>query len=108
MGKDKKDYEETLVALTARGALTSIVNKVRKVALMTEDEQLRRLLAPIVNRLDEAIRNQGKVKGQGLNLADPSFKPVMDYCNAAIASAKPQWQIIAERHGWRPPATPPT
>ena len=30
------------------------------------------------------------------------FKSVVEYCQKCIGSTKPQWQIIAEHHGWGP------
>ena len=35
-------------------------------------------------------------------LSNYPFNAVAQYCVETIRSKKPQWQIIAERHGWGP------
>ena len=31
-----------------------------------------------------------------------SYQPLVAYCQQCLAIIKPQWQIIAEQHGWGP------
>ena len=35
-------------------------------------------------------------------LAEP-YKSLHYYCARCVQEAKPQWQVIAEKHGWVPP-----
>jgi hypothetical protein len=42
------------------------------------------------------------LKSGGQQLKVEPFKSVVEYCQKCIGSTKPQWQIIAEHHGWGP------
>ena len=107
MPTDKKDYQSVLGVLVDYGTLPSIINKLNRVLIATEDPDLKKLIEPVVARVDKALRDlpNGKksVKAslrQQLKV-DP-FKSVVEYCQKCIDLTKPQWQIIAEHHGWAP------
>jgi len=92
MANDKKDYQAVLVALGGTGTATSLVNKLVKVEVATEDPKLKKALGVLISRLKA---------GASLRLDD--VKAVKKYCEIQTSSAKPQWQILAEQHGWMPP-----
>jgi hypothetical protein len=107
MATDKKDYQSVLGTLVDYGTLPSIINKLNRVIIATEDTDLRKLIEPVVTRVDKALRDlpNGK-KSMRVSLRQQltvkPFKSVVEYCQKCIDSTKPQWQIIAEHHGWGP------
>jgi len=107
MATDKKDYQSVLGALVDYGTLASIINKLNRVLIATEDTDLKKLIEPVVARVDKVLRDlpsgKNSVKASlRQQLKVEPFKSVVEYCQKCIGSAKPQWQIIAEHHGWGP------
>ena len=107
MAADKKDYQSVLGALVDYGTLASIINKLNKVLIATEDNDLRTLIQPLVAHLENGLRdlpNNKKSVRVSLRqqLKKEPYKSVVEYCQKCIDSTTPQWQIIAERHGWGP------
>ena len=107
MAADKKDYRSVLGALVDHATLASIINKLNRVFIATEDTGLKKLIAPVVTRLEEALRelpyNKKSVRGSlRQQFKGEPYKSVVEYCQKCISATKPQWQIIAEHHGWGP------
>ena len=102
MANDKKDYEDTLRAMLDHSTTNTLINKLNKVFVATEDTDLRKLLAPVIRTFKEAATLQTKQVAGAVSVNDPRYRPLVDYCRQCINSVKPQWQIIAERHGWGP------
>ena len=107
MVTNKKDYQPVLSALVDHGTLPSIINKLNKVSITTEDTDLKKLIEPVVANVEDALRNlptnKKSVKGSlRRSLKAEPYKVLVDYCQKCISSTKSQWQIIAERHGWCP------
>jgi len=107
MATDKKDYQSVLGALVDYGTLESIINKLNRVFIATEDTHLKKLIEPVVARVDKVLRDlPGGKKSVKASLRQQlkvePFKSVVEYCQKCIASTTPQWQIIAEHHGWGP------
>ena len=107
MATDKKDYQSVLGALVDYGTLASIINKLNRVLIATEDTDLKKLIEPVVARVDKVLRDlpSGKKSVKASlrqQLKVEPFKSVVEYCQKCIASTTPQWQIIAEHHGWGP------
>lgn len=90
---DKKEYRDVLATLNGAFTATQAINRLVKVEVATEDEKLKKALGIVVGRLKAQQR-----------IAPEDLKKVKAYCDACIASAKPQWQILAERNGWAPKA----
>lgn len=99
-------YQKVLIELDKSGTYKSQYNSLVKLKYLTEDKKLRDLIdawlvvlsdaesyrvRKLFNHLTELLNTNMYVK-QGLR----------DYCNDAILSKKPEWQILAERYGWRP------
>lgn len=103
MAADKKEYETVLAALLSHATLPNIINKLTKVWVSTENEKFKKALGTIITHLKDAARNQTK-KSQvvSINISLQPYAPLAEYCHKCIASAKPQWQIIAEQNGWGP------
>jgi hypothetical protein len=107
MAADKKDSQFVLAALVDYGTLASIINKFNRVLITTEDADLKKLIEPVVARVDKVLRDlpHGKQSVRASlrqQLTVEPFKSVAEYCQKCIGSTKPQWQIIAEHHGWHP------
>lgn len=105
MAGDKKDYEAVLGVLVEHGTLSSFINKLNKVSIATEDDELRKAITPVVWNLEKSLQSfPNNKKSAKLTLTPssdlPPFKTLARYCLECIQSKKPQWQIIAERHGW--------
>lgn len=99
MATEKLDYVSVIEAVTATTTLTTTRNKLNKVRARTEDQRLKTLLDPAIRLIDQT----NIVARVSLRLTTPEYGKLHAYCEAVIASAKPQWQILAERHGWTPP-----
>jgi len=107
MAADKKDYHAVLSALVDYGTLASIINKLNRVLITTEDTDLKNVIEPVVARVDKALRDlphgkQSMKTSLRQQLKVEPFKSVAEYCQHCIGSTKPQWQIIAEHHDWGP------
>ena len=107
MTADKKDYQSVLGALVDYGTLPTIINKLNRVLIATEDAELKKLIEPVVARVDKVLRDlpSGKKSMRASlrqQLKVEPFNAAVEYCQKCIGSTKPQWQIIAERHGWAP------
>ena len=48
MAADKKDYQSVLGALVDYGTLASIINKLNRVLIATEDTDLKKLIEPVI------------------------------------------------------------
>ena len=103
---DKKEYQQVIEACRALATVDAIQRKLTKVHSSTDDPKLRALLAPAIQNLETTYRAavSRKIASQKVtvNLSVPPFKALADYCASCIASIKPQWQILAEQHGWAP------
>jgi len=53
MATDKKDYQSVLSALVDYGTLASIINKLNRVLITTEDADLKKLIEPVIARVDK-------------------------------------------------------
>jgi hypothetical protein len=107
MATDKKEYQSVLGALVDYGSLASIINKFNRVLITTEDTNLKTLIEPVVARVDKVLRDLPDSKKSiraslRQQLKVEPYKSVVEYCQKCIGSTKPQWQIIAEHHGWGP------
>ena len=106
-GCRQKGLPNCLGALVDYGTLASIVNKLNRVLITTEDIDLNNLIQPVITRVEKALRDlphgkQSMKTSLRQQLKVEPFKSVAEYCQQCIGSTKPQWQIIAEQHGWGP------
>lgn len=103
MANDKKDYLAIVEMLLGSVTLSSRVNTLSKVHTGTEDQELRKLIAPVYKNFKRAALNARVAKAFPLPAQDADGKALIQYCQACVANEKPQWQILAERAGWTPP-----
>ena len=101
MATDKKDYQTVQISLLGKFTVTSLINKLTKVRVTTEDKHLRHELTTILETLNRVARSS--LNPSTIISIDPSdhrYKHVLAYCEQCIASIKPQWQILAEQNQW--------
>ncbi|RZI43713.1 hypothetical protein EGT07_08060 [Herbaspirillum sp. HC18] len=96
MASDKKDYIDTIEAITTCATAISIRNKLSKVRARTEDQRLADLLDTAIRRLDTSSSRAL----DSLNLSRQEYGKLHQYCKTTMDTMKPQWQILAERNGW--------
>jgi len=96
MPSDKKDFIDTIEAITTCATVISIRNKLSKVRARTEDQWLGDLLDTAIRRLDTSSSRALN----SLDLAKPEYGKFHQYCKTRMGSTEPQWQILAERNGW--------
>jgi hypothetical protein len=98
------EYSKVIEACTSLATIASIQNKLNKIFISTDDSTLHSFQKPVLDNLVQAQRTAAsrKISGQKVqcNLSQPPFKALADYCKVCVLSKKPQWQIIAEQHGW--------
>lgn len=99
-------YEETIEALNDFRTVASHITNVGKIMNKTEDQQLKILLGNVITSLQRVHANP-KVKGKSTpvnlyNTPDTGIKNLIQYCESIIGTKRPEWQVLAERHGWTP------
>ncbi|MGE8453642.1 MAG: hypothetical protein ACN6OP_24155 [Pseudomonadales bacterium] len=99
-------YEETIAALKDPRTLASHITNLGKLMNKTEDPQLKTLLERVISSLQTAHANPktfGRSTPRSLyKEASDRVKSVIQYCERLIVAQKPEWQLLAERHGWGP------
>jgi hypothetical protein len=72
----------------------------------TEDVNLKKLIWNYCNLISDVPRLASSKLTMAIQNtitnANEAKLALDDYCMCAVSSAKPEWQIIAERNGWRP------
>ncbi|MGR0116419.1 hypothetical protein [Ralstonia pseudosolanacearum] len=105
-------YEEVISALKDMRTITSHITNLSKIQVKTEDNQLAALLGKLVTGLQQIHRNASASKSKVKGLTTPGnlydrpeteIRQLIHYCQAHILPKKPEWQVLAERHGWTPP-----
>ena len=99
-------YEETISALKDLKSIAAHITSLGKIMNKTEDPQLQKLLVEVIMELQRThIRPDFKYKSTPLNLINGKsnvIRELIDYCMNFITAKKPEWQVLAERHGWVP------
>lgn len=100
-------YQKVLVELDKNSSIKTQYNNLVKLMHSSEDKQLRSLINDWLNVLANAecyqVRKLPNRLTQYVNTNSYIQQNLRDYCNDIIRSKKPEWQILAERYGWRPP-----
>lgn len=101
-------YSDTLAALSAERTLFQHIAMLQKIRDQTEDEILGTHLRLTIRFLQI---EQGKATAQQRTMHFPlrsSFREEIQtlaaYCQSRVESGVPEWQVIARREGWKPPA----
>jgi hypothetical protein len=99
-------YEETIAALKDIHTVASHITNIGKIMNKTEDQQLKTLLNNVITSLQTAHAHpKGKGKstpGSLYKASDTGIRNLIQYCESFIATKKPEWQVLAEHHGWAP------
>lgn len=85
--------------------LASHITSLGKIKISTEDSNLKQSLDIVILELQRAHANS-KSKSTPVSIEKsqiPEIKMLLNYCQKAVGSKKPEWQIMAERNGWIPP-----
>lgn len=101
------DYEKTIRSLTEVKPLASHMTSLGKIMAGTHDAQLYGLISgAIVAFQYQHQHSVSKSTPTSLMIYPiPQTIALSNYCRQFIGLKKPEWQILAERHGWRPPAS---
>ncbi|MHA7123956.1 hypothetical protein ACWV16_24965 [Achromobacter xylosoxidans] len=100
----KSPYLKTIEVLNSAQTASAFLNSFVKIAMESEDMQLRQLLADGIKLIRPVIQNGGGTKKNVL-LHRPEWANLRKYCAEQVAKQTPEWQILAERAGWQPPPT---
>lgn len=98
-------YEKTLASLNEIKTINSHLAGLGKIKAKSEDASLNSLLDAVVLEL-QRLYVSSKHKSLRFSIEPAGKREVerlVKYCRTAIGTKKPEWQILAERHGWTPP-----
>lgn len=108
--KNNKVYVRVLTELGKMykpGSYGTLYNNLIKCYYDTEDYVLKGLLHEYCNLISEVSsltsRRLPSHVSDCIQRAEPRRGSLIEYCNNIVQSGKPEWQVIAEKHGWRPP-----
>lgn len=94
MADDLKLHRDIIASIDG-DSLRSQITKLAKIAACSEDDQLKRRIGHLLPCLK---------RGHPLDpTTSRNLVQLREYCEDVIGRQKPQWQILAERHGWSPP-----
>jgi hypothetical protein len=100
-----KSYEGVLETAKEAKTIASHITALGKIRAKTEDQILLNKIDKAIGSLQSAHANAKKGKSIPTCLDKVTYqavKDLLDHCNKAVASKKPEWQVIAERNGWAP------
>lgn len=100
-----KSYEDVLKTAKEAKSIASHITALGKVRAKTEDQLLLNKIDKAIGSLQSAHANVTKGKSAPICLdkaTDQAVRDLVDHCKKAVASKKPEWQVIAERNGWAP------
>lgn len=113
---EKKHYKTCLKLLSTTASGISLANKFSDLSIDTEDPKLQQiakglsdLVRPKIGEKDSKVNvlelaHRFKCSsGAGHKERGLAIEQVQHYCNNAIKSTRPEWQIIALGQGWTPP-----
>ena len=99
-------YEETVKSLSETKTLASHIKGLGKIKISTEDASLIKALEALLIQLQADHSNKRiKNKSTPISIEKSNIREVnvlLAYCNKAIVTKKPEWQILAERNNWKP------
>jgi hypothetical protein len=94
--------------------IAAVLNRIGDVRIETEDSKLQQMLAKIAELLrHQHAKPTTKVRLRSIppNEYDRAIQALIEvvalthkYCEAVVASSEKQWEILAKRAGWTPPA----
>lgn len=119
MADDKKEYKTLIKLMDVTQSVSTTINKLSELAVDAQDEETRKSATKIAKFLRSRSDPGSTSKMHIQHLAgvlskstrDPDHKAqgetllaIRAYAQAQIDAGMPQWQILALRAGWTPPA----
>jgi hypothetical protein len=113
--KDNKCYIKVrteLAKIYRPDKYDTLHNNLITIGYDTEDRTLKKLINTYCNMICDVQITVKQRKcgdpeycyaGKIINNTTSAKSELDDYCMKIIASGKPEWQVIAENHGWTPP-----
>lgn len=114
---DKKEYKDLLVILNHIGTGPTVLNKLSAAIQKLEDPKLKGDCERLFAYLDKQPEVRSLKKFQILGYASRNaggtdhhknasnfIYGIQQHCQTHIDSQVPQWQLIAQAAGWKPPA----
>lgn len=97
-------YEDVVKIAVEFKTFPSLITALGKVRAKTEDSNLISSIDALILELQRAHAGS---KNKSIPVCMEKFtlheaKNLLAYCNKMIGTKKPEWQILAERHGWAP------
>ena len=98
-------YGKIIKSVTEVRTVSQHMSALGKFMADTEDHQLYNLIQNSIFDLQFQMRNCiGRPIPTSLMFAPtPAFVQLVNYCAYHKQARKPEWQVLAERHGWSPP-----
>jgi RNA polymerase-binding transcription factor DksA len=100
-----KHYKDTITSIKETKSMAAHLTALGKAKAASEDGTLNQAIEKAIKIVQHEYL-LCKQKGLPIALDKTSLTPINElikYCEQAIGSQKPEWQIIAERNGWTPP-----
>lgn len=100
-------YDKTIRTLREAKTIPQHIKSLGGIRLESEDWELTARIEGVLNALLYFLQ-QGSSKSTPLPLdlvPIPPASQLIAYCDLQRSHRKPEWQVIAERKGWRPPHT---
>lgn len=114
---DKKHYKTCLKLLSTTATGTNLANNLSDLSIDTDAPKLQHMAKGLADLMRPKIgEKDAKVNilelahrfkcstGPGHKQRGLAIEQVKHYCDNAIMSVQPEWQIIALGQGWTPPA----
>jgi hypothetical protein len=100
-----KSYKDVLRSAKEAKTIAAHITALGKIRAKTEDDVLLDKIDKAIGSLQgaHATAKKGKSTPTCLDKAkDLRVKGLIEHCERTIVDDKPEWQVIAERHGWGP------
>lgn len=97
-------YEKFLKSISDVKSTLSHITALGKIRNSTEDDRFKSTLDDLIKEL-QFYHSRSKNKSTPMSLENSTDKILIalkKYCENNISTKKPEWQILAERHGWGP------
>nr|WP_086941006.1 hypothetical protein [Thaumasiovibrio occultus] len=99
-------YDETIAALKEMNTIANHITSLGRVMNITNDKDLHARLDKVIKLLQRMhVNPRFKYRSTPVNLIgsqNPTVKDLSKYCIERASAKKPEWQVVAERHGWGP------
>lgn len=99
-------YRETLAEIHEVKTISAHITGFGKILNKTEDPALQQQIDRVIKMLQKIHADpnaKGKSTPQSLQAArSTSLSALIEYCSNHVGANKPEWQVLAEQHGWAP------